>query len=152
MSQLLVAPRTDDDYDGDGKADATVFSPSTGTWSIRESSTSTVVERHAGSGGRPAGAGRLRRRREDRHRSSITPPTGQWSALMSSTGALTAVTWGSAGDLPVPADYDGDGKTDVAIYRPSTGEVDQSPVEQSDHADRGVGQQRRCARARRLRW
>ena len=51
MSQLLVAPRTDDDYDGDGKADATVFSPSTGTWSIRESSTSTVLRATLGAAG-----------------------------------------------------------------------------------------------------
>ncbi len=34
------------------------------------------------------------------------------------TGA-NPIRWGSAGDIRAPGDYDGDGKTDVAIWRPS---------------------------------
>ena len=30
------------------------------------------------------------------------------------------MVWGLSSDLQVPGDYDGDGKTDVAIWRPSS--------------------------------
>ncbi len=52
VTQPVAVPR--DDYDGDGKADVAVFTPSTGTWSIRESSTGSDPDRHAGRGWRPA--------------------------------------------------------------------------------------------------
>jgi hypothetical protein len=47
---------------------------------------------------------------------------GNWY-IIGSANPTSPITqhWGNQGDLPVAGDYDGDGQTDYAIWRPSTG-------------------------------
>jgi hypothetical protein len=46
---------------------------------------------------------------------------GNWYIIRSSDGAGTVQNWGLGDDVPVPGDYDGDLKTDLAVFRPSEG-------------------------------
>ena len=49
------------------------------------------------------------------------PSTGVWFIFNSASSTGREQQWGALEDIPVPGDYDGDGKTDIAVYRPSTG-------------------------------
>jgi hypothetical protein len=121
---IIGRGHTPGDFDGDGRADLTVYRPASGLWSIKPSSSNYNAERSyqwglVGDVGVPgdydgdgiADVGVYR------------PSTGYWYVLLSSSqyGTVLARQWGMSTDIPVPADYDGDGKTDLGLYRPSTG-------------------------------
>ena len=120
------------DFDGDGRTDPVVWRPSTGSWYALKSSDSyspgTYLALQWGS--QTYGDVPVPGDYDGDGKTDIAvwrPSTGMWYVLKSSNSysdvTYLAVQWGSqaAGDVPVQGDYDGDGKTDIAVWRPSTG-------------------------------
>ncbi len=104
------------DFDGDGKADQTAWTPN--GWVIEMSQSGSVYTQQWGvPGDKPVptdfdGDGRA-------ELAVWRPSEGKWYVANIATGSVTTVNWGVDGDIPVVGDYNGDGRADFAVYRPS---------------------------------
>ena len=123
------------DYDKDGRTDVAIWRPSDGTWYILQSSNSTLFARQWGANGDTPITGDY-----DGDLTTdfavVRPDAGQrrWLLLTSNftygftygCGTVTpncggGVVWGNTTDRIVSGDFDGDARTDIAIFRPSDG-------------------------------
>ncbi len=116
-----TVPRpTANDFDGDGKADLSVFRPADATWYIYQSLTNSVRSEPWGLlGDRIVPADYDGDAKTDV--AVFRPSNATWYIHESTTGEMRVTQWGLADDVLTPADYDGDGKADVAVFRPSSG-------------------------------
>ena len=109
------------DYNGDGTTDLAVYRRATGQWFVRNQlavqfGDPTDIPVPRGSVARARGRRGLRRQRQYRHR---RPAAVDRPVVRAQPGSR--VQFGDPGDKAVPADYNGDGIIDVAVFRPSTG-------------------------------
>ncbi len=104
------------DFDGDEKADVSVFRPENGVWYLNQSTN--------GFTGLAFGFGTDKIVPADYDGDGKTDVAvyrnGTWFLQRSRDGFL-GIAFGATTDIPMPADFTGDGRAEIAVFRPSDG-------------------------------
>lgn len=134
IGQAGDIPVANTDFDGDKKADITVYRPTDHTWHIRRSNSNywdntkppSLVRQWGADGDIPIFSSDFDGDKKT-DLVQFRPSTGEWWVARSSVqswniGGSFKRVLGQMGDIPLAnTDFDADGKTDMAVWRPSNG-------------------------------
>jgi hypothetical protein len=113
-------PKVKFDFDGDGKADISIFRPVNGQWWYQRSFDNSVSATTFGaSTDKPVPADYTGDGKTDI--AVWRPDNGNWYILRSEDSSFFAVPFGISTDKPAPGDFDGDGLADITVFRGSEG-------------------------------
>ncbi|HMJ09178.1 MAG TPA: CHRD domain-containing protein [Pyrinomonadaceae bacterium] len=118
--QVKLANGTYNDYDGDGRTDVQVYRSSNNTFYAQRSTDNGFIAQQLG---QPGDSVSLTVDFDGDARSDFSTARynaeALWRIIPSTTGVLEETRWGSSslGDFFAAADYDGDGRFDIAVFR-----------------------------------
>lgn len=105
------------DFDGDERADISIFRPSNGQWWINRSVAGVIANTFGNGSDLPTPADFTGDGKVDI--AVFRPSTGEWFILRSEDSSFYSIPFGTSGDIPVPGRFDNDQSADIAVFRPS---------------------------------
>jgi hypothetical protein len=118
------------DFDGNGQSDIAFWRPSDGLWMFYSGSGYTGFNGNVNWGSGALGDTPVPQDYDGdgytdfavyRSPAGHRDASGYWYIYRGSDGQVVIQPFGALGDKPVPADYDGDGRADIGVFRPSEG-------------------------------